>query len=107
MHVTALAAESAAGMQGSVRHSRGVPTQFEIPHTEVYSEPFHVPKPDAVIFQEVSSKGELFRSGMLWNVGKGEVFYFCPGHETFPIYLEPVPQKIIGNAVEWLGKQNS
>lgn len=87
--------------------ARGVPAQFEIPHTEVYSEPFHVPKPDAVIFQEESSKGELFRSGMLWNVGKGKVFYFCPGHETFPIYLEPEPVKIIGNAVEWMGKQNS
>jgi trehalose utilization protein len=87
--------------------ARGVPLQFKIPHTEVYSEPFHVPKPDAVIFQEESSKGELFRSGMLWNVGKGKVFYFCPGHETFPIYLEPEPLKIIGNAVEWLGKQDS
>lgn len=84
--------------------ARGVPAQFEIPHTEVYSEPFHVPVPDAVIFQEESSKGELFRSGMLWNVGKGKVFYFSPGHETYPIYLEPAPIKIIGNAVEWLGK---
>ena len=83
----------------------GVPAQFEIPHTEVYSEPFHVPKPDEVIFQEVSSKGELFRSGMLWSVGKGKVFYFCPGHETFPIYFQPEPLKIIGNAVEWLGTQ--
>jgi len=87
--------------------ARGVPAQFEIPHTEVYSEPFHVPQPDAVIFQETSSKGELFRSGMLWQVGQGKVFYFCPGHETFPIYLEPAPLKIIGNAVEWLGKPDS
>ena len=85
--------------------ARDVPAQFEIPHTEVYSEPFHVPAPDEIIFEEHSQKGELFRSGMLWNVGKGKVFYFCPGHETFPIYLEPVPQKIIGNAVEWLGTQ--
>jgi len=83
----------------------GVPAQFEIPHTEVYSTPFHVPKPDEIIFQEVSSKGELFPSGMLWNIGIGKVFYFCPGHETFPIYFQAEPLRIIGNAVEWLGKQ--
>lgn len=86
--------------------AQGVPAQFEIPHTEVYSEPFHVPKPDAIIFQERTAAGELFRSGMVWTVGKGTVFYFCPGHETFPIYLEPAPIKIIGNAVEWLGHMN-
>ena len=83
----------------------GVPLHFEIPHTEVYSEPFHVPAPDAIIFQEKTAKDELFRSGMLWNVGRGRVFYFCPGHETFPIYFDPVVQKIIGNAVEWMGRQ--
>jgi len=83
----------------------GVPAQFEIPHSEVYSEPFHVPKPDAVVFQERSQKGEIFRAGMLWNIGKGRVFYFGPGHETFPIYFQTEPLKIIGNAVEWLGAQ--
>jgi trehalose utilization protein len=83
----------------------GVPAQFEIPHTEVYSESFHVPKPDEVIFQEHSTKGEIFRAGMLWNIGKGKVFYFSPGHETFPIYFQAEPLRIIGNAVEWLGTQ--
>jgi trehalose utilization protein len=85
--------------------AQGVPAQFQIPHTEVYSEPFHVPKPDDVIFQEVSTNGEIFRAGMVWKVGKGAVFYFSPGHETFPIYYQPAPLKIIGNAVEWLGAQ--
>lgn len=83
----------------------GVPATFEIPHTEVYSEPFHVPKPDDVVFEEHSTKGEVFRAGMLWQVGKGKVFYFSPGHETFPIYFQAGPLKIIGNAVEWLGAQ--
>jgi trehalose utilization protein len=84
----------------------GVPPQFEIPHTEVYSEPFHVPRPDEVMFQEESTNHEIFRAGMVWKVGKGTVFYFSPGHETFPIYFQPEPLKIIGNAVEWLGTQN-
>jgi trehalose utilization protein len=83
--------------------AQGIPAHFTIPHTEVYSEPFHVPKPDTIIFQEVSTNGQIFRAGMLWKVGKGTVFYFSPGHETFPIYYQPAPLKILGNAVEWLG----
>ena len=83
----------------------GVPPRFEIPHSEVYSEPFHVPKPDAVIFQEESQKGEIFRAGDLWTIGKGQVFYFSPGHESFPIYFQPEVLKIIGNAATWLGQQ--
>lgn len=85
--------------------ANGVPATFEIPHSEVYSEPFHVPKPDAVIFQEESQKGEIFRAGMLWEIGKGNVFYFSPGHESFPIYFQPEVLKIIGNATSWLGSQ--
>jgi len=40
---------------------------------------------------------------MLWNVGKGRVFYFGPGHETYRIYFQAEPLKIIGNAAQWLG----
>jgi trehalose utilization protein len=83
--------------------AEGVPAKFDIPHTEMYSEPFHVPPPDEVIFEEKWDKGEHFRSGCVWKVGKGKVFYFRPGHETYPIYTQPIPLKIIGNAVEWLG----
>ncbi len=82
--------------------ARGVPQAFDIPHTEMYSEPFHVPKPDAVIFEERWDRGEHFRSGCVWKVGKGKVFYFRPGHETYGVYLEPIPLKIVANAVQWL-----
>ncbi len=47
--------------------------------------------------------GEWFRSGSIWNIGRGKVFYFRPGHETFAIYKEPIPLKILTNAVRWLG----
>jgi trehalose utilization protein len=83
----------------------GVPEHFDISKTETYVEPFHVPKPDVVIFEERWDHYPAFRSGMLWQVGKGWVFYFRPGHETFPVYLQPMPLKIIGNAVEWMGSQ--
>lgn len=83
--------------------ARGLPARFDIPKTEMYSEPFHVPKPDAVVFEERWDKGEHFRSGCVWTVGKGKVFYFRPGHEDYPIFSQPEPLKIISNAVLWLG----
>ena len=45
--------------------------------------------------------GEVFRSGLTFYRGLGRIFYFSPGHETFPIYHDPMVQKIIGNGIEW------
>ena len=84
--------------------AKGIPDDFELPHTEMYDEPFHVPEPDMVIFEERWEKGEHFRSGMLWKIGEGEVFYFRPGHETFAVYTEKVPMQILENAIRYLGK---
>jgi trehalose utilization protein len=81
----------------------GIPAGFELPHTEMYDEPFHVPEPDEVILEERWATGEWFRSGALWTLGLGKVFYFRPGHETFAVYKEPIPLKILTNAVRWLG----
>jgi trehalose utilization protein len=85
--------------------AKGVPANWDIPQTEMYSEPFHVPKPDAVIFQENWDAGETFRSGCVWNVGRGKVFYFRPGHETYPVYKQEIPLKIVENAALWLGEE--
>ena len=81
----------------------GVPAIWTIEQTEMYEEPFHVPSPDAVVFEERWEPGEWFRSGMVWSVGKGRVFYFRPGHETYPVFLDPTVLKVVGNAVRWLG----
>ena len=83
--------------------ARGVPREFTLPQTEMYSDPFGVPEPDAVIFDERWDAGEHFRSGALWSVGKGKVFYFRPGHETYKIFFEAAPLKIVENAVRYLG----
>jgi trehalose utilization protein len=83
----------------------GVPETFDIPQTEMYDEPFHVPPPDQVVFEERWDAGEHFRSGCVWNVGKGKVFYFRPGHEIYPVYKQEVPLKILENAVRWLGAE--
>ena len=85
--------------------AKGIPAHFDVSQTEMYNEPFHVPTPDAVIFEEKWDRGERFRSGCLWKVGQGKVFYFRPGHETYPVYLQPNPLKILSNAVQWLGSE--
>ncbi len=85
--------------------AQGIPSRFQLPSTEMYDEPFHVPEPDEVIFEERWPTGEWFRSGMIWNIGNGKVFYFRPGHETFPVYKQEVALNIIENAVRFLGKQ--
>jgi trehalose utilization protein len=87
--------------------AKGVPETFDIPQTEMYDEPFHVPTPDAVIFEERWDAGERFRAGCVWNLGKGKVFYFRPGHETYPIFKQPIPLKIVENAARWLGSKSS
>jgi trehalose utilization protein len=85
--------------------AKDVPAQFDIPQTEMYDEPFHVPAPDEVVLEERWDKGEHFRSGMVWKIGKGKVFYFRPGHEIYGVFKVPEVQKIITNAARWLGKK--
>jgi trehalose utilization protein len=84
---------------------QGVPPTFTLPETEMYDEPFHVPEPDEVILGEHWAGGEHFRSGMTWKVGRGQVFYFRPGHETYRVFTEPEPLKILENACLYLGAQ--
>ena len=83
----------------------GLPATWDVAHTEMYDEPFHVPPPDAVVFEERWDKGEHFRSGCVWQVGKGRVFYFRPGHETYAVYQQAEPLRVVANAVRWLGTE--
>ena len=83
----------------------GLSSSFRVPHTEMYNEPFHVPAPDQVVFEERWEQGEWFRSGAVWSIGKGKVFYFRPGHETFEVYKEPVVIQVLENACNWLGRE--
>lgn len=84
--------------------AKGIPKTFELPGTEMYDEPFHVPEPDEVVFEERWETGEWFRSGSVWKLGKGKVFYFRPGHETYPVFKQPHALQIIENAVRYLGQ---
>lgn len=83
----------------------GLPAKWDIPQTEMYGEPFWVPAPDRVIFEEKWDKGEHFRSGSLWRVGSGDVFYFRPGHETYPVFKQAENLRVLENAVRWMGAE--
>ncbi|NLX37076.1 MAG: trehalose utilization protein ThuA [Chloroflexi bacterium] len=81
--------------------AKGLPESFVVPHCEMYGEFFDIPKPDALVFLSWFQGGEVFRSGVAYHRGKGKVFYFRPGHETFPIFYQPEIKQVITNAVRW------
>lgn len=81
--------------------AKGFDRFFEIPADETYGEPFGIPTPDEIVFMGWYTGGEVFRSGCTWQRGNGKVFYFQPGHETYPIYKNPDVQRVILNAVRW------
>ncbi len=83
--------------------AKGLPPRFTLDLTEMYDEPFHVPDPDEVVLEEHWAAGEWFRSGAAWNLGRGRVFYFRPGHETYAVYENPWALKVVANAVRWAG----
>ncbi len=79
----------------------GIGDYFELPAEEMYGEPFGIPAPDELIFISWFTGGEVFRSGATWQRGHGKVFYFRPGHETYPTYHDKSVQLVMLNAVRW------
>jgi trehalose utilization protein len=79
----------------------GLPEYFELKHTEMYGEHFDIPQPDQLVFISWFQGGEVFRSGCCWRRGQGKVFYFRPGHETFPIYYDANVLHVIYNGIRW------
>jgi trehalose utilization protein len=78
---------------------------FKLKNTERYSEAFEVPQPEAVVFDGLyhlpDGSTEASRQGLVWTVGKGKVFYFQPGHETYPHFFDENVRQILRNAVQW------
>lgn len=80
----------------------GLGDGFLIPHEEMYGEHFDIPAPDTLVLISWFQGGEVFRSGACYQRGQGRIFYFRPGHETYPTYYQPEVQQVIANAVKWL-----
>lgn len=86
---------------------QGLDRYFEIENEEMYGEPFAIPTPDEQIFISWFEGGEVFRSGCTWRRGNGKIFYFRPGHETYPTYHHPMVRQVIRNAVHWARPERS
>ena len=87
--------------------AQGIDRYFEIPHEEMYGEPFAIPAPEEQVFLSWFEGGEAFRSGCCWRRGNGSIFYFRPGHETYPTYHDPGILRVIANAIEWARPRGS
>lgn len=83
----------------------GLPEYFELPHEETYGEHFDIPAPDEVVFTSWFSGGEVFRSGCVFKRGNGKIFYFRPGHETFPTYYDENVRRVLVNAAAWCAEE--
>jgi trehalose utilization protein len=83
--------------------TQGLPSDcIIIEHEEMYGEHFDIPTPDEVVFISWFEGGEVFRSGCVWKRGAGRVFYFRPGHESFPTYDHPEVRRVIANGVKYV-----
>ncbi|WP_077325557.1 ThuA domain-containing protein [Virgibacillus siamensis] len=83
--------------------AEGVGEYLELSKEEMYGEHFDIPAPDELVFISWFEGGEVFRSGCTFRRGNGKIFYFRPGHETYPTYHNPEIQRVLVNAVKWAG----
>ncbi len=81
---------------------RGIDRYFTLEHEETYGEPFGIPTPDKLLMIGSYTGGEVFRSACLWERCNGKVFYFQPGHETYPAFYDKNVQLVIKNAVRYV-----
>jgi trehalose utilization protein len=87
--------------------AQGLGETIELEREEMYGERFDIPQPDTLVFVSWFAGGEVFRSGCCYHRGKGRIFYFRPGHETYPTYYHPDVQKVIANSVRWAAQPPS
>lgn len=81
--------------------SQGVGPYIELEKAEMYGEVFDIPDPDELIFISWFEGGEVFRSGATWHRGRGKIFYFRPGHETYAHFHNQEIMQVIRNGIEW------
>lgn len=79
----------------------GLGEYIELEREEMYGEHFDIPAPDELVMVSWFEGGEVFRSGCTYKRGQGKIFYFRPGHETYPTYHHKDVQRVIINAVKW------
>ena len=86
--------------------AKGLPAYTDLPKEVMYGEPLARPAPETTVFNCWYQGGRVFRGGVTFRRGAGKVFYFQPGHETFPTFHNPLIQKVLVNAVRWAYNDN-
>ena len=81
--------------------TQGVPLHFELPREEMYGEAFLIPQPEELIFISWFQGGNVFRGGCTFTRGMGKIFYFHPGHETYPTFHNAHVQRVLANGIRW------
>jgi len=81
--------------------AKGIGDYIEVLNAEMYGEHFDIPQPDELVFISWFQGGEVFRSGCCFYRGRGKIFYFRPGHETYPVFYNEGVLKVIENATNW------
>jgi trehalose utilization protein len=79
----------------------GLDRYIELEQEEMYGEHFGIPAPDELVFVSWFEGGEVFRSGCTFHRSQGKIFYFRPGHESYPTYYNKQILKVLNNAVKW------
>jgi trehalose utilization protein len=81
--------------------AEGLGETIELAEEEMYGERFDIPAPETLVFVSWFKGGEVFRSGCCYTRGRGKIFYFRPGHESYPTYFNPEIRRVIANAARW------
>ncbi len=87
--------------------AEGLGEYFELEQEEMYGERFDIPAPETLVMVSWFKGGEVFRSGCCYTRGKGRIFYFRPGHETYPTYYDPNVRRVIANAARWAAQRHT
>lgn len=86
--------------------ARGLGEYIEIPQEEMYGEPFDIPVPDELVYVGWFTGGEVLRGGCVFHRGRGKIFYFNPGHETYPTYKLEKVRQLLSQACEYVAPKD-
>ena len=81
--------------------AEGLGEYIELEQEEMYGEHFDIPRPRRWCSSAGSRAARSSASGCCYTRGAGKIFYFRPGHETYPTYYNPEMRRVIANGVRW------
>jgi trehalose utilization protein len=81
--------------------ARGI-TDFTVPRSCMFAEPFAVPEPEDVVLMSSWDGGETLRSGLTWTIGRGRIAYLRQADDAFPVLFHPTVRLLVTNAASWV-----